>query len=66
MFQKIINAISILSFLLHVVYISTGIMAFRLITSDGFWDPIFGLNEFKGQVRPEIESYKKEIFPELK
>lgn len=52
MFQKFINAIGILSFFLHVVYISTGIVGYRIITSEGFLDSLLGIGSLTEEIKP--------------
>lgn len=53
MFQKFINAIGILSFLLHVVYISTGVIGYRIVTSEGFLDSILGIGSLTEEIKPD-------------
>ena len=53
MFQKIANAISILSLLLHVVYITSGIIGYRMITSEGFIEELIGIPSFSKEIKPD-------------
>lgn len=64
MFQKIANAISILSFLLHVVYIGSAIIGYRMITAEGFIDELIGIPSFStDEIKPDKT---KDLFPEFK